>query len=521
MNRLLPATFSAIRRGSKALNAPFVSAVSSGLKPAVSSYNPSFFAPTTLVTRSFSQLREPLPVLNELTARIQQDPDKPSLEKTLVVYIHHALGTSVDVVESLISLKAKPEHIFVLGKSYSQNEDVVRQMKDMKVHYKDCSPQVGLGGFSRYFISDINNLWAEVSAKLEQSGKKVERVIIADHGGHAVASVPADILLKYHVVGIEKTTAGLKHPYTHALPFPLLEVASCTAKTLFESPLIAKALVSKLSPIIPLQNDNIACGVVGYGSIGKALVQQLLDLGHKVVVYDRDDRKLRDVPEGVIATNSLSGILSAADYIFGCTGTDITEDNIDAFRLCRTPKTLVSCSSEDIEFCSLLCHIQRRLNGKVAYTPLVDQTYETDFKAPITIVKGGFPANFDLSGESVPARDIQLTRTLVLAGIYQAMKILDVLASGQDDARYNADKDAFTSHHMLDPRLQEMILHQFFQARGSNGFEHLIGDYLNAESLRKYSGGVRPADMNGGAQDLFKSHLKIFEYDIQSTCKLS
>lgn len=518
VNPILPTAVRVLRRALTTVKPHTTAALlSTSQRTAISNYHPGFFSPS--LTRSFSLTRESLPVLNELTTRIQQDPDRISLEKTAVVYIHHALGTSVDVVESLIALKAKPEHIFVLGKSYSQNDEVVQQMKDLKVHYKDCSKQVGLGGFSRYFISDINNLWAEVCAKLDQVGENIENVIIADHGGHAVASVPADILQNYNVVGIEKTTAGLKHPYTHALPFPLIEVASCTAKKVFESPLIAEALVSKLSPFIPLRNDNIACGVVGYGSIGKALAQKLLDLGHKVVVYDRDDRQLRDVPEGMIATNSLSGILSAADYIFGCTGTDITEDNIDAFRLCRTPKTLVSCSSEDVEFLSLLCNVQRRLNGKVAYTPLRDQIYETDFKTPITIVKGGFPANFDLSGESVPARDIQLTRALVLAGIYQAMKILGVLASGQNDARYNADKDAFTSHYMLDPRLQEMILKLFFLHRGEEGFKQLIDDHLNPKSMLKHSGGAKPA-VNDSAQDLFKNHSTLFDHDAAPTKRL-
>jgi len=72
----------------------------------------------------------------------------------------------------------------------------------------------------------------------------------------------------------------------------------------------------------------------------------------------------------------------------------------DLFRLSPKTKTLISCSSEDKEFLSLLRVINNTsLN---VFDPLDDIEYISEFGAKIHLLRGGFPVNFDNSGESVP-----------------------------------------------------------------------------------------------------------------------
>ncbi len=97
-------------------------------------------------------------------------------------------------------------------------------------------------------------------------------------------------------------------------------------------------------------------------------------------------------------------------------GTDITT-SLDLHELYGT-YYLISCSSQDMEFNSLLKVIHKNL----AYKSL---NILEDIKYPIKggfikILKGGYPINFDNFGHSVPAEDIQLTRGVLLRGIIQA-----------------------------------------------------------------------------------------------------
>ena len=74
---------------------------------------------------------------------------------------------------------------------------------------------------------------------------------------------------------------------------PVVNVAYSAAKQILESPMIAKAVIKKLDQILLRDIKNSICGVVGLGAIGRAIIQKLLSLGCKVVVYDKFDDKHR------------------------------------------------------------------------------------------------------------------------------------------------------------------------------------------------------------------------------------
>jgi hypothetical protein len=144
------------------------------------------------------------------------------------------------------------------------------------------------------------------------------------------------------------------------------------------------------------------------------------------------------------------GVLSSADLIFGCTGRDI-------FKRKKLPKglggakILASCSTGDNEFLTLLKRAagEQRRDTNV---PFGDASLAQP-NGSLTILRGGFPINFDGSRESVAASDIQLTRGLLLGGIVQA-----VLARGQ---RREGDE----RWEKLDPGMQRFVVETWLKSR--------------------------------------------------------
>ena len=71
-----------------------------------------------------------------------------------------------------------------------------------------------------------------------------------------------------------------------------------------------------------------------------------------MIAYDKNDQQLQSFQnkKGIHCTDDLAALIASCDYIFGCSGRDISEGR----RLSSKNKTLISCSSEDKEFLSLL-----------------------------------------------------------------------------------------------------------------------------------------------------------------------
>lgn len=364
-----------------------------------------------------------LPVLEALLKKIDPNETKKILEKTLIYYVHHPLQTSINVIDSLIYLGAKYENIFILGKRYSQNDEVVHSLIERGVHYQVCSEQVKVGQYHVSFIRDVNWLWFRL---LEYLTPDVENILIMDHGGRAIQYAPAELLENHKIIGIEKTASGFFEEHKQGKPlFPIVDVANSLAKRYFESPLIAKAVVKKLfTTLSDLQPDHLY-GVIGLGSIGNAIVNQLADMGYQLIIYDVQEDLLNSF-EGknsrIICGKNTANVITEADWIFGCSGRDITENMLEHFLLSRRNKVLVSCSSEDKEFLSLLHHIEYE-NPQV-FRPFDSIKFNSKFNAEIKLLRGGFPINFDHSGESVPPNEIQLTRSLVIGAVLQAVELL-------------------------------------------------------------------------------------------------
>ena len=419
---------------------------------------------------SASEIR--LPVMDALLKSVFVDQNKELLKKTAIYYVHHPLRTSINVIDAILQLGAKPQNIFILGKRYSECESVVTCLSEKGVHYQPCSLQSGIGQFSYSFIRDINWLWA----KLIQSIDEVEEILIMDHGGHAVRYLPQSLLNQYKIIGIEKTTAGFIDFEKKGLPpIPIIDVANSATKRFIESPLIAEAVVNKILSYLPENKNELIFGVVGLGSIGQAVLARLQALGCRLIAHDNNPTQMISLQskKNVVLTTDITALIASSDYIFGCSGRDISEGNLEQFRLSAGNKTLISCSSEDKEFLSLLQMINQSTSSW--YDPLKDIEYKTALGASIYLLRGGFPINFDNSGESVPANDIQLTRSLVLAAVLQASAYFK---------KESIDKGIYA----LDPTLQRFIIKEWLKCQEESRIHpNDLANYLNENWLESHS----------------------------------
>jgi len=363
-----------------------------------------------------------------------------------LVCLQHLLETTGSLFEKLVQLGLRPENTFVQGKIYSTNSDVVERLRRLGFQNSISERPFRSGHYEMRLQQDVENLWAAAASVLKSS--RVKQVVALDDGGFLLAGVPESIRVAIPVTGVEQTMGGIALQEAGRVRMPVVQVATSAGKKLVEPPMIQEAVFRRVSDVAPEFGSQI-CGVIGLGSIGRAVLSALLRTHSRVLVFDRNQLEIEGMlPDGVVMCNSLQDLFESAECIFGCTGNDVLNGSSWWKHVPRS-KTLISCSSHDKEFRTILRDCDER--EKNALDPLADvvvQTLHGHFK----VVRGGFPINFDGSPESVPARDIQLTRSLLLGGIIQA-------------ATSQFDRTPGYKSIVLDPRLQCLAVNRWFELR--------------------------------------------------------
>ncbi len=179
-----------------------------------------------------------MPVINSIRELTKNN--NKIFKNSIFVCIQHLLYTSIDLFNALIYLGTKTDNIFLLGKIYSNNQEVFNILSQKGLHLIQNSPQTKFGYFQESFENDVLRLWSMVLDHLKY--KNIEKIIILDDGGFCLKHTPSQILDDYPVIGIEQTSSGLVKIGKNKLAFPVIEVASSAAKQRVESLMIAKSV---------------------------------------------------------------------------------------------------------------------------------------------------------------------------------------------------------------------------------------------------------------------------------------
>ncbi|MGC4048410.1 MAG: NAD(P)-dependent oxidoreductase [Paludibaculum sp.] len=379
-----------------------------------------------------------------------------------VVGIQHLLETTGSLVESIIGLGVRAEDIYLGGKLYSTCEPVAARLRSIGVHVQDPPAVPHWGGFSAQLDAMAEMLWHRFLA----SGRNGLRgVVVLDDGGFALkAAGRVGRLPLARIAGVEQTTSGINSLSECPPAFPVVDVATSAAKTLLESPLIERAVLRRIGQLDLGNGHRRVWGIAGMGNIGKALAAALLARGEAVCAFDPG--LSAEFPSGVAKCLSLKDLFEQADIVLGCSGEDLLLGST-WWQECPGEKVLASCSSHDVEFRTILSAFGRGQKAQLT-DPLSTVTVPTK-RGRLRLLRGGCPVNFDGSGESVPAGEIQLTRGLLLGGVLQAAEQL----KGAHPGGYR--------RWMLSAELQSFVAREWRKAQAAAGapdpgFVDLFGD---------------------------------------------
>lgn len=379
----------------------------------------------------FSKRFPRLPLLDFVSDRAGR------LDGVMIVAVQHLLESTGSLLESFITLGVASEDIHILGKLYSTSVPVAQALSDVGISVYPNTVPDPWPGFAPAFIADLDAMWSAVVKALAK--RPIHTLIILDDGGRCLARMPSGLASLFgavRVASVEQTTGGLSEVSQHC---PRVRVADSAIKRYLESPMIASTIFEKLASSFSVTiANNRHVGIVGMGNIGQSIAEYLLQENVPFCVYDRDETRLGAFSNK--CCTSLSDLINCSDFIFGCTGVDIFLDT-DWNDVVSGDRTLVSCSSEDKEFNTLL-----RI---AAQGPSLSSNVDLRIGSlNFSILRGGFPINFDSSATSVPTHSIQLTRSLLLAGVLQAV-----------DAARNYNTASLEL--MLDPVMQSLIARQW------------------------------------------------------------
>ena len=357
------------------------------------------YSSTAVTERPFAGVFTPrrLPLIERLTQLF----DDLNLENTLVISVQHLCSTTEVLFDALLDLNLDPENLYVVGKCYSTNPEVLVRLRKKGINALFSSSSFNCSvPFDVDFDRNVDEMIKQVISSNDLFS--FERIIILDDGGHLLERAHALLPKGLPVVGIEQTSSGFNRMKDKNLPFPVINLARSWLKLEYESPIIISLVLRKLKEKIDQLDSSVnKVLLIGFGVLGQKIYEILKDR-YLISIFD-------SVPEkSTIAPNEFKTRLGEFDLIIGCTGS--TSLKFKDFRYLKKPVILASISSSDREFESFKF---RKLSP-------VKNCHNHVMVDGVTLLNCGFPITFDEDYDSIDTDDFQLTRALILASVYQA-----------------------------------------------------------------------------------------------------
>ena len=381
--------------------------------------------------RGAIQLTPQFPRLSCL-AKVQEMVQGKPFEETAIVVAQHLLEETGSLIQALMEIRGDPKHIFVIGKPYSSNVRVWQRIQNLGAHVEDLFFEWKPGEFESAYRNACHTLWAKVRSHRQNT--EVKRILILDDGGMLLNTVPTDLIASQSVAAVEQTSKGLA--VAAKCGFPVVGVACSAAKKRLEPSIVAETVWRKLETILPQACAAKTMAVCGLGNVGEGLSEFIIErfklretgaasTGRRLLAFDLRSEVLDrfDFKGHVVRANEPSDVFEQAEVIFGCTGLDFMAGDLSKLNAIKDGRTryLISCSSFDVEFASLLKQEQTELNPGI--TPFDLAEYTNPKNTAFLLPQAGFPITFDRAPSSAPIEQMQMTRGLLLAGLVQAAKL--------------------------------------------------------------------------------------------------
>lgn len=351
-------------------------------------------------------------------------------EDTAIVAVQHMLWQTIDLFEALIALGVKREHIFALGKVYSNSPVVIAALRNRGINVVESSAAKP-GKFDDAFQADVNRLWQVLQRSVAQG--RIRRILILDDGGKCATSMPRELLSRYAVAGVEQTSFGM-FVFEHSPPpFAVVSWARSAIKLQIGGPLFSQCLLANVQSRV-LQGKLLTgetVGIIGLGSIGSALANLTERQRNNVFFYDPNPQY--QVPAylrgRVTRVDCLEELMVRCDYVFGCSGREPFKHKWPLRY--RPGIKLFSASGGDHEFGPIINELKTRPAFTVS-PAMLDIHCADGPSGPISIAYLGYPYNFVARDvEAVPTSIVQIETGGLLAGLIQARTHLRFCEDGR------------------------------------------------------------------------------------------
>lgn len=306
----------------------------------------------------------------------------PDVSSVKIYSCQHLLSPQYEMYKRLISFGFVPENITVLGKAYSSNGDVIKELQDIGVRV--VQPEFSGRAFDEEHTENCQALAREA--------QKDTDVVILDDGGSLLKSFYNHKVL----FGVEQTSSGFRMLEKDTVPFPIFNVARSKTKLTQESLLIGRHSFERVREYV----DRIGIVkpgvfVIGLGPIGKATCQIFEEQGITAMGCDIEMDKqplLAHLRE------------QKPDIVIGATGKALFDVSDLSFLKGEHVYHFVSISSSDREF-----PVAGLRNGEGVHD---DVRYKN-----FVFVNNGFPITFKGNKEELTPMEIEKTIGLLMGAI--------------------------------------------------------------------------------------------------------
>jgi len=373
---------------------------------------------------------------------------------TALVAVQHMLYQTVDLLQTAAEMGLNLQNVFALGKVYSNSTPVIETLRGLGVTVVETThPKPG--EFHRYFEQDARTLWRVAAEQLADRG--IKGVLVLDDGGLCITNTPDAMLERYNLCGVEQTSLGMFRFRQKAPRFAVMSWARTAVKLEIGGPIFSQCFLDRLNMHFLGRRTlhGTQLGIIGMGSIGRALARLALKQGARVSYYDPDsDLQLPSkLGRQVVRLESLEEMLLRCEYVAGCSGRNPFKNK---WPLRHKPGIkLLSASAGDQEFGPIIFYLTQEPDFKVEPRTW-DITSEHGPSGPIQIAYLGYPYNFvSRAPEAVPTRIVQLETGGLLAALIQARFHLQLCEKSHG---HNS------GIHRVSPRAQQFVYENWRRA---------------------------------------------------------
>lgn len=325
----------------------------------------------------------------------------PSLKDVAVIGAQHIMESTLILFRNLKSNGLDPSQTFLIGKCYSTSASAYRDFINDGFNVSDSSFYFNSHkDYDSSYKENISRFLKESIAKIDY--KKIKKLIILDDGGYLINEINSIDIPNLPIASIEQTSAGIHYLKNIYLNIPVINVARSKAKLEIETPFIVESSLKRLFQYLPQEEfTDRTVLILGYGVIGASVSEALKPICN-IEIFDPR------IPE----SRSLLESLKKADIVLGCSGT--TSLKYSHYKLLKDGTILASLSSSDREF---EAHHFRKL------FPKTTNCLSSFNNERILLLQSGFPINFWGSRNNISLEKIQITLSLLLASVYQAIQM--------------------------------------------------------------------------------------------------